>query len=348
MKKFTALILLLIFCLLSFTACSEDKSYSSFNYFSCNTEIFIKDVSTDEKYQEFITKSEEILENVSNSSSIDNGTLKQLNDAPIDTEILITKTLYEILSSAIELYEFTNKKFNPALYPISSLWKFTPDKYIFGDTSFIPPTDSEISLALLNTDFSSLSIYVNNGNFYAKKSKNITIDLGGIAKGFALKKLGELYQNYSFSSGYISLGSSAVATFNTSSILLRNPRSTNIDTVAKISLNQTDYISTSGDYERYHLYNGNRYSHIIDSSTGKPANTGIISATIISNDAVKADAVSTALCTLSLTDAKFFINENLSNDTVVLIYENLGTYTVYTNKIEKVSLTNNSFALKSF
>lgn len=346
MKKFTALILLLIFCLLSFTACSEDKNYSSFNYFSCSTDIFIKDVSDNEKYQEFITKSEEILAKVSNSSSVNNGALKTLNDAPIDTEILITETLYEILSGAIELYEFTNKKFNPALYPISSLWKFTPDKFIFGDNNFIPPSDEDINSALSNTDFSSLSIYENGGNFYAKKSKNITIDLGGIAKGYALKKLGELYQNYSFSGGYISLGSSAVATFNTSSILLRNPRSTSIDTVAKITLNQTDYISTSGDYERYHLYNGNRYSHIIDSSTGKPANTGIISATIVSNDAIKADAVSTSLCALSLTDAKTFINENLSNDTVVLVYENSGTYTVYTNKIEKVSLTDNSFSLQ--
>ena len=283
--------------------------------------------------------------NISTNFSVKLGELKAINDASTQTDIEISKALYQTLLECKNLNALTFNKFNPAIYPLVKLWKFSPDNFVFNDQTFTPPSENEIANLLVNTDFSTLSLTEKNSKYYATKTTDIKIDLGAVAKGVAVEKLSELFSKYNYKDGYISLGTSAIKVFGENSVLLRNPRSNDIKTVLNIKLNDKA-ISTSGDYERYHIYNGKRYSHLIDSLTGYPTDTGIISATIISNDAVKADALTTALCTMTLQDAISFIKTNLSNETVFIIYENENGLTIYTNKTSGYTLTDNSVNLE--
>jgi thiamine biosynthesis lipoprotein len=79
-------------------------------------------------------------------------------------------------------------------------------------------------------------------------------------------------------------------------------------------------ISTSGDYEQYYIIDDVRYCHIIDPTTGKPVQTGIMTATIIGGSAAEDDALTTAIMTMGKDKAIEFINTKLSDRYVAFTY----------------------------
>ena len=114
--------------------------------------------------------------------------------------------------------------------------------------------------------------------------------------------------------------------------------------IIKITEKLTDLsVSTSGDYERTYFYNGTTYSHIIDPSSGRPADTHIASATVITENGLKADALSTALCLFS-HDPKNSDNSELidfiKNTLKTSDFKNSAFYVVYDDNNYKQIITN--------
>lgn len=137
---------------------------------------------------------------------------------------------------------------------------------------------------------------VNNKASLAKTGQ--MIDLGGIAKGYAGDVLREIYQKNGIKSGIINLGGNVVAVGSKPdgsawSIGIQNPRSETGEIVGIIQVSDKAVV-TSGDYQRYFEKDGKRYCHIIDPHTGYPADSGLMSVTIITSSSIDADGLAKA------------------------------------------------------
>lgn len=135
------------------------------------------------------------------------------------------------------------------------------------------------------------------------------IDLGGIAKGYTSSRVMEIYREYGIEHGLVSLGGNVQALGTKENgkpwrVAIQNPQSDQ-DYLGVLDIDNKCVI-TSGGYERYFEQDGVRYHHIIDPRTGFPADSGIISSTIISEDGTLADGLSTSLFIMGKERAEKF------------------------------------------
>jgi FAD:protein FMN transferase len=131
------------------------------------------------------------------------------------------------------------------------------------------------------------------------RNKGQSIDLGGIGKGFASDKILEIYREYGISSAYSNLGGNVVTLGAKPDgspwhVGIQHPRQEN-QLIGSVSVvNQT--VVTSGDYQRYFTDSqGKRHHHILNPTTGYPAESGLISVSIITEKSLVADALSTIM-----------------------------------------------------
>ena len=142
-----------------------------------------------------------------------------------------------------------------------------------------------------NTDESISSIYIED---------QCTLDLGAVGKGIAC----DVAQNYlkqqkEVSGAVIAVGGSILlygskADGTNWNVAVQNPRGKDGEAMGVLSLSGTTNVSTSGDYEKYFMQNGKRYHHILDPSTGYPAESSLISVTVVSDNGLLSDGLSTA------------------------------------------------------
>ena len=115
----------------------------------------------------------------------------------------------------------------------------------------------------------------------------MSIDLGGVAKGYAVDEVRKIYEAHHIESGLINMGASSMYAVGKTSkgkawnIGMKHPRSdTNGEYLGIVSI-ENQALSTSGDYERYFMQDGRRYHHIFDPVTGYPADSGVMSDSIV-------------------------------------------------------------------
>ena len=292
LKRFLTLIITLITCfnfVFLASSCKESFFTAEFICFSSPAYIQLDKNLTDKQFKE-ITDYTSYLESDLSTDIIGSSTYKFNQTNNVNNEY--STDFKALLTLCKDYYDITEKRFNVAVYPLSKLWKFTADTYKASD--FSPPSKQEIDAVLPFTDFSQ----IDTKNF-TKSLENIKVDLGGIAKGYALDKISTMLKEANANSGYVSIGSSSLYLVSTNGLSIVHPRNTN-SSIVTINKKLTDtFVSTSGDYQRFYQYNNEIYSHVLDSKTGYPANTGIVSATIIGNGGAKTDAISTALCLMT-------------------------------------------------
>ena len=139
------------------------------------------------------------------------------------------------------------------------------------------------------------------------------IDLGGIAKGYTSSRVMEVFKEYGIEHGIVSLGGNVQALGTKKNgkawrVAIQNPES-ELDYLGVLEI-EDKCVITSGGYERFFEQDGVRYHHIIDPRTGYPADSGIISATIISKDGTLADGLSTSLFIMGLEKAEKYWRAN--------------------------------------
>lgn len=142
-----------------------------------------------------------------------------------------------------------------------------------------------------NTNESVSSIYIGD---------KCTLDLGAVGKGIACDVVqGYLKKQKEVSGAVIAVGGSILlygskADGSDWNVAVQNPRGQDGEAMGVLSLSGTTNVSTSGDYEKYFMQDGKRYHHILDPSTGYPADSGLISVTIVSDSGLLSDGLSTA------------------------------------------------------
>ncbi len=221
-----------------------------------------------------------------------------------------------LLERSMEIYEATEGAFDITIYPIMEAWGFTTQNYQ------VPEADAlETLLSLIDTSeikFDKSSREVSFG------LEGMQIDFGGIAKGYTSSRIVEIWQEYGITSGLINLGGNVQALGSKTDgsnwrIAIQNPNDQN-GYIGIIEI-QDKAVITSGGYERYFEQDGVLYHHIIDPSTGYPAETGLISVTIVSGDGTLADGLSTSLFVMGKDKAVEFWQAHSEEFDAILMTE---------------------------
>lgn len=219
-----------------------------------------------------------------------------------DTGVRVSKDTAAILEKSIYANTLTEGAFDITVMPLLKLWGFDSGNYCV-------PKKEDIKNALENMNSDGISV---EGTTVTKSAKT-QISLGGIAKGYAGDELLKIAEENGVS-GVISLGGNIVLCGENTqkgswTVGVKNP----VDTDSLVcTFNHKGNVSvvTSGGYERSFTKDGKTYHHIIDTKTGEPAETDLLSVTVIGGDGALCDAFSTALFVMGKEKAVKFAEEH--------------------------------------
>ena len=193
-------------------------------------------------------------------------------------------------------------------------WGFTTGNYTV-------PSDEMIENLLPLTDANNI-IYDKDESSISFAKDGMKIDFGGIAKGYTSGRIADIYRECGVTSGLINLGGNVqvVGTKTDGSkwrVAVQSPE-TEDDYLGILSTADRAVI-TSGGYERYFEQDGVTYHHIIDPKTGYPAESGLVSVTIVSEDGTLADGLSTSLFIMGEEKAADFWREHKDEFDAILM-----------------------------
>jgi thiamine biosynthesis lipoprotein len=205
---------------------------------------------------------------------------------------------------------------------VLSLWHEAREMGADEPESAAIPSKDALYEAALHTDVNSIVIDEESSTVYISDPK-ARIDVGAVAKGYATERAAELLILRGVRSYVLNVGGN-IRTIGEKSkgkgwiTGITNPDKSSKDSFScKVSLSDTSLV-TSGDYERFFIYGGEKYHHIIDPETNMPARY-FSSVSIITKDSALADALSTALFCMSYEDGKR-LAESIGDVGVIWIY----------------------------
>ncbi len=231
-------------------------------------------------------------------------------------EVEVSEETFSLLARAVDLAYFTEGAFNPLLGGVVDLWGI-------GTEEARVPSQEEIAAVLPYCSLDNILLDEARRTVFLKSDKT-SIDLGAIGKGYASDKVAEYLRSQGVERGIINLGGNVYVLGRKSAeepwvVGLQNPESGYGGYYATVSVEDCAVI-TSGSYERFMTKDGMEYSHIMDPETGSPAETDLLSASIISEDGAFADVLSTAVFVLGYDEGVSLI-EKASVEAVLLTDE---------------------------
>lgn len=215
--------------------------------------------------------------------------LARLNAGSGDAPRAVDPELFEILSKAWIYAERSGGAFDPTAAPLIRLWGFGPD----GERD-APPRHDEVAFLLQRVGFRLLRIDPASRRIHLLK-EGVELNLGGVGKGYAIDRAVEKLKRAGVMRGMVNCGSTLYAWAPAGGpgwpVRIRHPRREG-EVLETVSLCNRA-LSTSGDYEKFYMYGGRRFSHLIDPRTGYPK-VGVASVSVTASTAMEADALSTA------------------------------------------------------
>jgi len=205
--------------------------------------------------------------------------------------IMISPETLEVIKKAQEISELSDGGFDITVGPLVELWRKAREKKI-------PPSAEEVKEKLGLVNFKNIEMD-REGKVFLKK-KGMAIDLGGIAKGYAVDKAFELLKSLGYKNVIVNAGGDlrvgGLKNNQPWSIGIQHPRESQ-NFLARISISDMA-VATSGDYQRFFIYEGKRYHHIFNPKDGFPTDD-CQSVTVLCKEGMMADALATAVFVLS-------------------------------------------------
>ena len=202
----------------------------------------------------------------------------------------------ELMAQALELCRRTGGALDISVYPIVQAWGFTTGSYQV-------PDEETIQSLLPLVDYTQIQYDAATG--VVTLPEGMEIDLGSVAKGYAGQLAAQMLREHGVQSALLNLGGN-VQTVGAKpdgspwQIGIKDPQGEDAMMVLSV---EDQAVVTSGGYERYFEQDGQTYWHIMDPSTGHPADSGLLSVTIVGDEGVVCDGLSTALFVMGLEKA---------------------------------------------
>ena len=292
------------------------------------------------KAEKAINKAIERLNNIDNKMSVfkEKSYISKINSKAGFGIESVSKDTYFVVKKAVEYSRILEGAFDPTIRPLVKLWNIGANKEIV-------PEKLKIEEALRYVNYNDVILDESNHKIMLK-NKNQALDVGGIAKGFAADEVRDIFYKYNIKSALIDLGGNIFALGSKEDgtpwrIGIQNPFESRGEFVGILSVKNKSVV-TSGNYERYFMKDGERFHHIIDPQTGYPSQSKIISATIISDNSIDGDGLSTGAYILDI-DKSLKIIEEIEGIDAIFITEDKNVYT--TSGIDKniFTLTDEEF-----
>lgn len=252
-----------------------------------------------------------------NSYSSD-GDVARINDSGF-YGVQVRSDVYKLLDSSLKFSRLTGGAFDVTVSPLVAVWKNAAEN---GQL----PLEDTVQIAKNKVGYTFIQLERDNTVFL--KKKGMKIDLGAIAKGYAVDEVARILEQNGVKNFLIDAGGDIYCRGlydgkTNWTVGVQDPTKEN--TVVGVLKIKDAAVTTSGDYERFYTIGSKKFSHIIDPNTGYPQET-VISVTVIAAKAFQADAFSTALCIMgsqkgipfvdSLQDVEAMIVENVDGEIV--------------------------------
>jgi thiamine biosynthesis lipoprotein len=325
MRRITLLLLLpkILVLVVLFWGCKQriNKEYIQIEGFTQGTTFNI--AYYDVQKRNFSVDIDSILAAIDTSMSIYNpaSVIVAFNSSTNGAEV--DNLLAEVVLKSIAISNETNGAFDITVGPLVKAWGFHIKR---GEM----PTKSDIEelLNLIGLDKIAL-----NGNYLQKKHPKVMIDVNAIAQGYTVDLIGEFLERKGVTDYLVEVGGE-VRTLGLSPrgsfwvVGVDKPMDDAIsgeDLQVKIALSGQSLV-TSGNYRKFFVRNGVKYSHTIDTKTGYPANHTLLSATVLDKTGARADALATAFMVMGLDSTKRWLQRNPEVETYLIYSDSIGTF----------------------
>ncbi|MDR1453068.1 MAG: FAD:protein FMN transferase [Candidatus Margulisbacteria bacterium] len=228
--------------------------------------------------------------------------LTQVNQKAFRQEMPLSADLHALLALALSGSEISGGAFDITVTPLSRLYGFGTDKKQAPDQRQIQDQLPGVGWQNARLDSQKQTVRLLHNR--------TQLDLGGIAKGYAVDEAVKVLRQSGIRSALVNAGGNIYALGQNRGqpwrIAVRNPRA--VTENLQIFELRDEACATSGDYEQYFTVHGQRYSHIFNPQTGRPANleNNLASVTVIADSAARADLLSTACFVLGEEKSAIF------------------------------------------
>lgn len=229
--------------------------------------------------------------------------ISQVNKNAGIKAVKVDKEVFDLVSRAIKVSQITSGAFDISYASMDKIWKFDGSMKVMPTEEAIKKSVSKIGYKNIVLDPKAQTIFL--------KMEGMKLGLGGIGQGYIADKVKELLQQKGCVSGIVNV-SGDINTWGKQvdgkswTVAIVNPMNKN-KVFATFPL-ENSAVETSGSYEKYVMFNGIRYAHIIDPRTGYPAQ-GIVSVSVFAKQTEIADALATGIFVLGVEVGLDLVNQ---------------------------------------
>lgn len=264
---------------------------------------------------------------------VDDSLLARLNT---EKTMRLTGDFASYIQAAFSLAEATNGAFDPTMRSLIELWG------IEGSEPHVP-AEQELAACIDEIGYEKVILTETDITL----AENMGLDLGAVGKGIALDVLEDYFVEEKISGATVAVGGSVLTHGSKPEgqwhIAVQDPTKPDGTVMGILHITGTKFISTSGDYEKYFEENGVRYHHILDRCTGYPADSGLSSVTIVCDNGLISDGLSTACFVMGYEDSLAVLDRYRAE--AVFVFAD-GSVAVTDGLMESFELLNTSFRLR--
>ncbi|MEN8261933.1 MAG: FAD:protein FMN transferase [Nitrospirota bacterium] len=276
----------------------------------------------------------------------DDSEISAINRAAGNHPVKVSRETLDMMKKTLYISEMTNGVFDPTIAPVVSLWNFSKDM-----SNPLVPSKNIIASTVKLVDYEKVKIDSDKLEVFLEDN-DMELDLGGIAKGYAADRAVEAIKARGIKAALVAVagdirGFGLNTSGNAWKVGIQNPRPDSLsdkpweDIIASLHLGNMA-ISTSGDYQRFFIKDGKRFHHILDPETGFPAESDLVSVSVIAPEGYLSDSLSTTVFALGLERGLSFL-ESSGLDGVLINAEK--KVFVTKNLKGKLEMLNNEYRL---
>lgn len=316
-----------VFGLLMLTACAERNDFVAFSGEAQGTYYSVS--YYDAQHRNFKHSIDSLLDDFDQTASlwVDSSMIRRVN-ANLDS--VVSPMFVDLLNKSLWTYHYTNHAFDCTVGQLVNAWGF-------GFSKGTMPSDDTVAQLMQYLGSDGLSIV--DGNILRKRCTQTMLDFNAIAQGYSVDLIADFLSAQGVEDYLVDVGGEVIAhgakpDGSSWRVGIERPadnKYSSPEVELAISLDNQSVV-TSGNYRKYYVRDGVKYSHTINPQTGHPVNHSLLSVSVVADSAWKADALATAFMVMGLDESKRFIADHPDDEAVqavFFIYDEQGIYKTY-------------------